>query len=146
MDETFLRGSRKWPVFSDRDDSKKNQLTIRILLPWEEQVAQPLHQGCWFRTMECHKTFCVTWGKLLNILPISLPKKKKIITSNSLGCLRINIWNIMRGQDTAVMGAVLKLPLLFRELVLMLYIVLQGSYQPSTPFQTMKALNVSPER
>lgn len=145
MDETFLGGSRKWPVFSDRDDSKKNHLTIRILLPWEEQVAQPLHQGCWLRTMECHKTFCVIWGKLLNILPIPLPKKKRIIASNSLGCLRINIWSIVRRQDTAVMEVVLKLPVPFHELVLMLYIVLQGNYQPSTHFQTMKALDVSPE-
>lgn len=63
------------------------------------------------------KLFCVTWGRLLNVLPISLPKKrrkknkKKIIASNSLRCLRINIQSMMRGQDTAAMGTALKLPL-----------------------------------
>lgn len=51
----------------------------------------------------------------------------------------------MRGQDTAVMGAMLKLPLSFYEVVLMMYIALQGSYWPSITFQTMKALDVSPE-
>lgn len=56
---------------------KKKHLAIHILLPWEEQIAQLLHQGCSFRSMKYHKTFCVTWGELLNILPISLPKKKK---------------------------------------------------------------------
>lgn len=51
----------------------------------------------------------------------------------------------MRGQDTAVMGAMLKLPLPFCELVLMMYITLQGSYWPYITFQTMKALDVSSE-
>lgn len=49
----------------------------------------------------------------------------------------------MRGQ---VMGANLKLPLHFYELVLMMYIALQSSYRPSITFQTMKALDVSPEQ
>lgn len=44
------------------------------------------------------------------------------------------------------MGANLKLPLHFYELVLMMYIALQGSYRPSITFQTMKALDVSPEQ
>lgn len=86
--------------------------------------------------MKCHKTSGVTRGELLNILPISFPeKKKRIIASNSLGCLRINILSVMRGQDTAVMGTMLKLPLPLHEQVLTMYIALQLSIT----FQTMKA-------
>lgn len=85
--------------------------------------------------MKCHKTSGVTGGELLNILPISFPEKKRIIASNSLGCLRINILSVTRGQDTAVMGTMLKLPLPFHEQVLTMYIALQLSIT----FQTMKA-------
>lgn len=92
-----------------------------FLLPREEQTAQPLPHGCWFRSMKCHKTSGVTGGELLNILPISFPEKKRIIASNSLGCLRINILSVTRGQDTAVMGTMLKLPLPFHEQVLTMY-------------------------
>lgn len=43
------------------------------------------------------------------------------------------------------MGAMLKVPLPFYKLVLMMYFALQGSYWPYITFQTMKALDVSLE-